>query len=809
MRKIVFIIFMCFLGINVLKGQDVILPENQKYKGWSPAVINFDSQTKFEKGDLLRAKIRSSKTKIDKIKALNSIAEFYNNGNVINVDSVKYYYNQVFLEIDESARRSNKEIGRQYLLALQTKAFVNGRLIPPKIDLMFTQLLKVKEIAIDENDLYNLAEVYNNLGVFYGMIGNLDSARHNFLKAIELGEEINFHKVLSNSYSNIVFLVPENEKLQKEILLRALYNICKRPEINAGHFFQVIGFLAEIETSTDLSKAYSNTIDELIELISDPEIKAEAYFYIGISHIKEMAQAYNYLSKALYYANQGGNLSLQGSINHVIADLYLNLGEFQMSEKYHNSALKKFEEVDDETGIHSIVAHMLREYIMKKKYSEALSVLDKITIDNSKEGKFQRLQRLSIMLIINSKNGDYEKSKILLDSLDMMVNDTSLTFSFEHSELLNYAKIIYYYNTDQFEYSLKGIEEYLLKNNLFIRGSNLKSELLEKGYIIEKGKGNISQALTYHEGLIDEIQAQNITEEAKNIAKLEFREKLKLDSLTNADKAYKTELKYELQLSKDKRDKNVLLSSALILFILSGGFYLRWRATTKAKNIIEFEKNIAEKERARSDHLLLNILPAEIAEELKNTGESAARQFDEVSILFTDFKDFTKHSAKLSATNLVHEINHCFEAFDGIMDKYGIEKIKTIGDAYMAAGGLPVPTKISVKNTVLAALEMQIFMIRRKNELETVGKSGFEMRVGIHTGPAVAGIVGVKKFQYDIWGDTVNTASRMESAGQVGKVNISQATYNLLKHDPQFSFESRGMIEAKGKGQMEMWFVWS
>jgi tetratricopeptide (TPR) repeat protein len=192
MRKIVFIMFMCFLGINVLNGQDVILPENQKYKGWSPAVINFDSQTKFEKGDLLRAKIRSSKTKIDKIKALNSIAEFYNNGNVINVDSVKYYYNQVFLEIDESARRSNKEIGRQYLLALQTKAFVNGRLIPPKIDLMFTQLLKVKEIAIDENDLYNLAEVYNNLGVFYGMIGNLDSARHNFLKAIELGEDIKF-----------------------------------------------------------------------------------------------------------------------------------------------------------------------------------------------------------------------------------------------------------------------------------------------------------------------------------------------------------------------------------------------------------------------------------------------------------------------------------------------------------------------------------------------------------------------------------------------------------------------------------------
>lgn len=161
------------------------------------------------------------------------------------------------------------------------------------------------------------------------------------------------------------------------------------------------------------------------------------------------------------------------------------------------------------------------------------------------------------------------------------------------------------------------------------------------------------------------------------------------------------------------------------------------------------------------------------------------------------------------------EINHCFEAFDGIIEKYNVEKIKTIGDAYMAAGGLPVPTDDSVKNTVLAALEMQDFIVKRKNEFDAQisspsgrpGGARFEMRVGIHTGPVVAGIVGVKKFQYDIWGDTVNTASRIESNGEAGKVNISQATYELLKGDPDFSFESRGKIEAKGKGEIEMWFV--
>ncbi len=205
--------------------------------------------------------------------------------------------------------------------------------------------------------------------------------------------------------------------------------------------------------------------------------------------------------------------------------------------------------------------------------------------------------------------------------------------------------------------------------------------------------------------------------------------------------------------------------------------------------------------------ILLDILPAEIAAELKEKGRADARDFDEVSILFTDFKGFTEASAKLSAQELVAEINTCFEAFDGIMAKYGVEKIKTIGDAYMAAGGLPVPKDDSVKNTVLAALEMQDFISKRKAENEARGKPAFEMRVGIHTVPVVAGIVGVKKFQYDIWGDTVNTASRIESSGEVGKVNISQSTYGWLNNDLDFTFESRGKIEAKGKGEIEMWFV--
>lgn len=247
-----------------------------------------------------------------------------------------------------------------------------------------------------------------------------------------------------------------------------------------------------------------------------------------------------------------------------------------------------------------------------------------------------------------------------------------------------------------------------------------------------------------------------------------------------------------------------ILGHSVLLYIFTSLFET---SRDRAQRNLEEANEALAVEQQKTEELLLNILPAEVAEELKETGAAEAHEFDAVTILFTDFKNFTEISSDMTPQDLVAELNACFFAFDELMGTFHLEKIKTIGDAYMAASGLPHEHGSFAADVVKAALEMQAFLSERKKENDELSKPSFEMRAGIHTGPVVAGIVGVKKFQYDIWGDTVNTASRMESSGESGKVNISQATYDLVKDEPGLRFVPRGEIEAKGKGELAMYFA--
>jgi len=263
---------------------------------------------------------------------------------------------------------------------------------------------------------------------------------------------------------------------------------------------------------------------------------------------------------------------------------------------------------------------------------------------------------------------------------------------------------------------------------------------------------------------------------------------------------------------------------SIVLILILYGIY-RWRTASlrKQKRVleqtvkertaevveekaqIEKQKDVIQKEKERSDELLLNILPSEVAEELKEKGYTTAKSFDEVTILFSDIKGFTHVAERMTAQELVKEIDTYFSAFDHIMQQYGLEKIKTIGDAYIAAGGLPEGNSANASKVVDAAIAMQNAVESFKKERIEKDLPHFELRIGIHTGPVVAGVVGIKKFQYDIWGDTVNMAARMEQSGVPGKINISQYTYEKVMD--QFTCTHRGKIEAKNKGDVDMYFV--
>lgn len=221
------------------------------------------------------------------------------------------------------------------------------------------------------------------------------------------------------------------------------------------------------------------------------------------------------------------------------------------------------------------------------------------------------------------------------------------------------------------------------------------------------------------------------------------------------------------------------------------------------EKVIERTQTI-ELERQKSENLLLNVLPHSIVEEMKETGSTKPRRFDNVSVLYADFADFTRISANMTPETLVQRLDHFFKNFDAIVARNGMEKIKTIGDAYMCVSGLPDPHEDHARRAVQAALEIQDFLKEYNESLES-GQAPWRLRIGVNSGPVVAGVIGDYKFTYDVWGDTVNTASRLEMYSEPGKINISEAVHTLVKED--FNFVERGSVEVKNKGKVRMYFV--
>lgn len=505
-------------------------------------------------------------------------------------------------------------------------------------------------------------------------------------------------------------------------------------------------------------KHYERSL-KIYEEIDDLTGKGSVYNELGsIYRTKgDYDKAQDYYSRSIAINDSLGDEMDNAAMFINIGGLYLDQEDFVNALDYYRKGLAIEEKKNDKLGIASALAGIGNVYIDQGNSAEALDFLER-------------------SLEISEDISDTQGSTATLLSISDIYLDNG-----------NYAKAI--------AHCEKSLAQ--AKSVGDLGGQEYSCECLYEAY---RAMGNANEALRFHEQMLELADSVQTEETAIKLQQMEFSKKVMADSLLQVEKDLEVQMKHQAEVQRKDKNRNLAIGAGLFFLLLAVGFYSRWRYVKKSRAVIE-------KEKERSEQLLLNILPAEIAEELKEKGEAEARDFDLVSILFTDFKGFTEKSAKLTAADLIGEINHCFKAFDLICEKYGIEKIKTIGDAYMAAGGLPVPSNDSVQNTVLAALEMQSYMTRRIAEKKYGDGFTFEMRLGIHTGPVVAGIVGVKKFQYDIWGDTVNTASRMESNGAVGKVNVSQDTYELIKDNPQFSFEHRGKIQAKGKGVVDMWFV--
>lgn len=321
-------------------------------------------------------------------------------------------------------------------------------------------------------------------------------------------------------------------------------------------------------------------------------------------------------------------------------------------------------------------------------------------------------------------------------------------------------------------------------------------------------KSQLNNSLYEREREIEKMYQERLQTEWELVENKRIVDSLEMRSMVDSLEILQQKMILDQQ-SVEIRDqamvRNLFIALAVILSLIAFILFNRWRITKKYNNLLEEKNNLIVEEQKKSEALLLNILPYSIAEELKKNGSAEAKRHPNVTVLFSDFVNFSQIAATKDPKSLVADLDYCFKAFDAIIEKNHLEKIKTIGDAYMCAGGLPVSNKDHARRIIQAAIEMQAFLKNWAITNQDKNTPVFTARIGIHTGPLVAGVVGDKKFAYDIWGDTVNIASRMESAAEAGRINVSSTTYELLKEE--YKFTARGSIEAKNIGALRMYFL--
>ena len=561
-------------------------------------------------------------------------------------------------------------------------------------------------------------------------------------------------------------------------------------QIATIHYYQ--GDFYKALTAFENSKIYFEKANFKNGIASATNNKGAIYYFLGnyskaLDHYKEALEFHKKLNNQIQIAGTTQN----------IGNIYLILNDLKNAKIYYEVAKKIYTQNNDEKSLSLLLSSIGDVNLKEKKYDIALKNFETslllATKSNSLKIKSEVLFNIGKLF---EQQNEFDKSLTYYNqSFNTSIEAKS---SLHESSALIALGIVNGKLDNQIEAIKKCKKGLVIAEK--INSVATQKEACECLYNAYKISNNSSKALQYSEQMYLLRDSLNLKQTSDKILNMEFERKALLDSITNVEKERKLKLKHKEEVKQKEAQRNVFIIAVCFAVLIALAIFSRLNYVRKSKARLQIEKD-------RSEHLLHNILPVEVAEELKEKGYVDAQNFETASILFTDFKSFTETASHLSPQELVAEINVCFKAFDKIIDHYQIEKIKTIGDAYMAAGGLPKPDTNAVKKIILAAIAMQNFVSKRKLENQKNNKPAFEMRVGIHVGPIVAGIVGVKKFQYDVWGETVNIASRMESNGDIGKVNISHNTYILVKGEKDLAFESRGKIDVKGKGELQMYFV--
>ncbi|MBI1307210.1 MAG: tetratricopeptide repeat protein [Bacteroidetes bacterium] len=584
--------------------------------------------------------------------------------------------------------------------------------------------------------------------------------------------------------------IEEKNASQKEKLLDDAFNTIKNePEEK----FRILKNLCYLALNSGAYEDASSLIDRHIKeslIHKDTFNLCRAHSNQGVlnDYRGNYTPALKCLFKALRLAEAIHNEKLMSDIYSNIGIVYDNTHDSKKALEYYHKDLALIEHSDDTMGISGVLHNLSGQYCTLQLYDSAMNYVKRAYHLNRLIKNFE-WQCLNLQLI-----GNIYQNTNQLDSAEIFyLQSAALSDSIgEKYALLISDLALGQLYIEQGKYDKA--QAFLNKaNELAIEAEALDylKEIEETYSRLYEKVGRFADAFQHYKLYIK--YRDSIYNEENSKAQLETRIQYEFDkkeAIAQAEQ-HEKDLLAEKELQRQRLIRNVSLSGACVLML----FLL----------VVVLQRNRIKKGKKRSDELLLNILPEEVADELKKNGNSDAKLFDEVTVLFTDFKNFTQWSETLSPAELVNIINEFFTAFDRIIDEYKIEKIKTIGDAYMAAGGLPTKNKTHAYDVVKAALDLRDFIKLKREEGAQQGKMIPEIRIGIHTGPVVAGIVGLKKFQYDIWGDTVNTASRMESSSEAGKINISASTYQIVKN--RFVCENRGKLEVKGKGLIDMYFV--